>query len=97
VSPRRVCEGLAAKPAARSPATVADLDHRRKRRVVAAATSPNRSNEAAVIRLVGAADRLHDEWQASDRRYLSEASMAKLNPSDTGIVAATSVGDWHQG
>jgi len=38
-------------------------------------------NEASVIRLVGAvlAD-LHDDWIASDRRYLSEASMAKLYP-----------------
>lgn len=38
-------------------------------------------NEASVIRLVGAvlAD-LHDDWIASDRRYLSEASMAKLHP-----------------
>ena len=52
-------------------------------------------NDAAVIRLVGAvlAD-LHDEWQVSDRRYLSEGSMAPLKPtSDTGPVAALSAGD----
>lgn len=52
-------------------------------------------NEAAVIRLVGAvlAD-MHDEWQAGDRRYLSEGSMAKLYPErDTAPVAELNTGD----
>jgi len=46
-------------------------------------------NEASVIRLVGPvlAD-MHDEWTASDRRYLSDGSMAKLYPErDTEPIA----------
>jgi transposase-like protein len=36
-------------------------------------------NEAAVVRLGGCVllD-IHDEWQAADRRYFSEGSMARL-------------------
>ena len=46
-------------------------------------------NEASAIRLVGAilAD-LHDEWQASNRRYLSEDSMAQLYPERDTIATA---------
>ena len=55
-------------------------------------------NEAAVIRLVGAVlHDMHDEWQVSDRRYLSEGSMAQLNPtSDTGPVAAIPAATRHR-
>ena len=45
-------------------------------------------DEAAVIRLIGAvlAD-TRDEWATDERRYLSEASMAKLHPDrDTDTV-----------
>jgi transposase-like protein len=51
--------------------------------------------EAAVIRLVGAVlGDMHDEWQVSDRRYLSEGSVATLTATtDNGVVAAIQVGN----
>ncbi len=39
-------------------------------------------NEAAVLRLAGAVLlEVHDEWAITERRYLSEGSMARLDPS----------------
>ena len=56
-------------------------------------------NEASAIRLVGAilAD-LHDEWQATDRRYLSEDSMSQLYPPrDSLATAELTPGHHHRG
>ncbi len=44
-------------------------------------------NEAGVLRLTGSILlEVHDEWQIAERRYLSEASMAKLYEKDKDEV-----------
>ena len=56
-------------------------------------------NEAAAVRLVGAilAD-THDEYQATDRRYLSQHSMTQLQPPpDTITTAELTDGNQHRG
>ena len=51
-------------------------------------------NPAALLRLAGSVlVETHDEWQVSERRYLSEGSMALLNKpaTDTKEVATTAL------
>ena len=51
-------------------------------------------NPAALLRLAGAVlVETHDEWQVSDRRYLSEASMAALDrhPRQEQALPATAL------
>lgn len=54
-------------------------------------------NEAAAVRLVGAVlIDLHDDWIATERRYLSEGSMAKLYPdrdNDPTVTTELEPGD----
>ena len=43
-------------------------------------------NPAALLRLAGSVlVEQHDEWEAGDRRYFSEASMAELEAMNTRI------------
>ncbi len=50
-------------------------------------------NEAGVLRLAGSVlIEVHDEWQVAERRYLSEASMAKLRETDNDVAARKEVG-----
>jgi len=50
-------------------------------------------NEAGVLRLAGAVLlEVHDEWAVTDRRYLSEASMAKLYEIDNDEPDTKEVG-----
>jgi len=50
-------------------------------------------NEAAIARLAGSVLlEVHDEWQISERRYLSEGSMAKLSATDNTDTITKEVG-----
>ena len=50
-------------------------------------------NEAAMVRLAGSVLlEVHDEWAVAERRYLSEASMAKLYQSDNDGAKRKEVG-----
>jgi len=47
-------------------------------------------NPAALLRLAACVlIETHDEWQVSDRRYLSEASMDQLTPPAPTSITAT--------
>ena len=50
-------------------------------------------NEAGVVRLAGSVLlEVHDEWAVAERRYLSEASMAKIYQSDNDGAKRKEVG-----
>ena len=50
-------------------------------------------NEAGVLRLAGSILlEVHDEWQIAERRYLSEASRAKLYETDNDGADTKEVG-----
>ena len=50
-------------------------------------------NELGVLRLAGSVlIEVHDEWQVTERRYLSEGSMAKLFETSNDVVDGKEVG-----
>ena len=52
-------------------------------------------NPEALLRLAGAVlVEAHDEWQVSDRRYLSEGSMALLTPTSKEVAPAQLIPAW---
>ena len=60
------------------------------RPISTSATTPGPGGQVTSMAVVD----IHDEWQVSDRRHLSETSMALLDPvSDTAVVAAIQAGD----
>jgi len=66
---------------------VARLNKEVKRRTDVVGIFPN---PAALVRLAaGVLIETHDEWQVSDRRYLSEASMTQLTPPAPTTITAT--------
>ncbi len=53
-------------------------------------------NEAGVLRLAGSVLlEVHDEWQVTDRRYLSEGSMAQLYEIGNDVLDTKEVGPRH--